>query len=130
MLTIGRTAIESRAAAAIRGIVRGGPEVPSAEANSLAVAKRAAGSFSSARAIADSRAGGTPDTTDESRGAGAVMCWLATESVVGPVKGWRPLTISNTTHPRLYTSLRPSSLGSPSACSGLMYAAVPSVVPS
>src|SRR2546427_7652179 len=44
---------------------------------------------------------------------------------VGPVYGGSPPNISYSTEARLYWSLRPSSLGSALACSGLMYAGVP-----
>ena len=53
-----------------------------------------------------------------------MIAWL-----VGPVNGGSPVSISYNTHPSPYTSLRPSSARSPAACSGLMYAGVPSTTP-
>ena len=47
--------------------------------------------------------------------------WRAiTACAVEPVKGGSPVSISYTTHARLYWSLRPSMSSAPIACSGLM----------
>ena len=48
---------------------------------------------------------------------------------VAPGKGTRPVNISYSTQPNAQTSVR-LSIGSPRACSGLMYAAVPAITPS
>ena len=45
----------------------------------------------------------------------AMMAWA-----VAPVNGGSPVSISYSTQPRLYRSVRPSTDGSPEACSGLM----------
>ena len=47
----------------------------------------------------------------------------------GPVNGGCPASISYSTQPSAYRSLRPSSSRSPAACSGLMYAGVPIATP-
>ena len=51
-----------------------------------------------------------------------------TACTVGPVNGGSPTSISYNTQPNEYRSLRPS-MASPTACSGLMYAGVPMLVP-
>ena len=54
---------------------------------------------------------------------------LAIESeIVSPAKATRPVTISYSTHPKAQMSVRRST-PSPRACSGLMYAAVPTMAP-
>ena len=131
MLTNGSTAIDFGAVAVTTGTAPGGvaPAGLSAWANWAAVANRSAGSFASALMTACSTQGGTASRTERSGGTGSVKHFTMIAWAVGPVNGVRPASISYSTHPRLYTSLRPSSSTAPPACSGLMYAGVPTEVP-
>src|SRR6185295_10837150 len=82
---------------------------------------RAFGSFATVLWISASTAGVTSDLMLPSFGT-SVLAWLATTANrLGPTNGTLPANISYNTHPRLYTSLRPSSDPSPAACSGLIY---------
>ena len=51
-----------------------------------------------------------------------------TSVTVSPANAGRPISISNATQPNAQTSARLST-GFPRACSGLMYAAVPRIIP-
>ena len=93
------------------------------------LAKRSAGARASAFTIARSSGNEIVSRRRRADGTGslkrlAMIAWL-----VGPVNGGSPVSISYNTHPSPYTSLRPSSARSPAACSGLMYAGVPSTTP-
>ena len=57
------------------------------------------------------------------------MSFAITACPVTPVNGGSPASISYSTAPRLYTSLRASSCRSAVACSGLMYCGVPMLRP-
>jgi hypothetical protein len=71
------------------------------------------------------------------RGVGAVSAFqsgslfntlASTSETSSPSNARVPVSISNSTHPNAHMSLRRSA-GLPRACSGLMYAAVPSIIP-
>lgn len=97
-----------------------GSRAASAAANSAVLAKRSAGSLSSAVKIAASTASGTLRRR-ETIGDGSSVITLATiDCAVGPVKGGSPSSISYVVAPREYTSLRAVISRSPIACSGLM----------
>ncbi len=101
---------------------------PSAAAKSPAVAKRALRSFSSARLTAPATVSGMGPMSP--RPGAAASRWRArTRCGVVPPNGGSPVSISNNTQPRLYTSARPSTSSSPAACSGLMYSGVPTAIP-
>ena len=90
-----------------------------ASLNAAAVLNRSAGSFSSARSTAASTWGGTVCRCGRS-GLGASVSTRATIPwAVLPVNGGSPVSISYSTHPSAYTSLR-ASLGAPVTCSGEM----------
>ena len=125
MLTNGRTAIDF-AVTASDDWLPGGVAPPEEEGparawpNCTAVAYRIAGSFASALPTASSTHSGTVSRNACRAGTGSVNAWAMMAWAVGPVYGVRAVSISNSTHPRLYTSLRPSRSTSPLACSGLM----------
>src|SRR2546430_7694200 len=53
----------------------------------------------------------------------------STAAALGEENGGRPARHSNSTTPREYRSVRPSTSGTPCACSGLMYSSVPTTNP-
>src|SRR4051795_5554027 len=63
-------------------------------------------------------------------GRGGRLCsaFPATSAGVSPTNGFRPVTISYSTAPSPYTSLR-ASAGLPVSCSGDRYAGVPGTTP-
>ena len=92
----------------------------SAWPKSAAVGNRSPGVGASAFRMAASTAGGTGPRAGLSAGRSAMMCLASTVWGVVPVNGGIPDSISYTTTARAYWSTRPSSTGSPLACSGLM----------
>ena len=70
--------------------------------------------------MTSSRCSRVSGRTVRTEGMLAPRCLAMIACAVGPVYGGSPASISYTTHARLYRSLRPSSRGSPLACSGLM----------
>jgi hypothetical protein len=63
-----------------------------------------------------------------STGTGRSAMCFETTTRLGPWNGGAPASISYATMPSAYRSLRPS-ISSPAACSGLMYAGVPTATP-
>src|SRR2546426_214624 len=53
----------------------------------------------------------------------------STAAALGEENGGRPASVSNSTIPSEYRSVRPSTSGEPTACSGLMYSSVPTTKP-
>ena len=92
----------------------------SASANSAAVAKRSAGSFSSAVSTAASTCGGIVCRCGSIGRGLSVTTRATTACAVVPVNGGSPVSISYSTQPRAYTSERAVISRSPIACSGLM----------
>src|SRR4030095_6003463 len=80
------------------------------------------------RSILFSRSGGTDAISLGGCGASLTML-VSRASFVSAVNGFRPVTISYRTEPKLKMSDRASSLR-PSACSGDIYAVVPTTEPS
>ena len=115
MLTKGNTAIEVGAATAACS-----PEASRAAANASAVSNRSAGDLASACMMAASMWAGTPPRRSRTEGTGSPKHLAMMARVVAPVYGGSPASISNSTQPSEYTSVRPSSVCSPLACSGLM----------
>ena len=70
------------------------PESTSAAANSVAVAKRSAGSFSNARSTAASRCSGTAFRCVVSARGSSVINRATIACTLGPVKGASPTSIS------------------------------------
>ncbi len=100
-----------------------------ARANSAPLAKRSAGALDNAHCTAASTLPGTASRT-RGIGCGVTDTTLAMIAcTVFPVWGGSPTSISYTTAPREYRSLRAVSSRSPVACSGLMYSGVPSERP-
>jgi hypothetical protein len=93
--------------------------VPSALANSAAVPKRCSGFFASAASIACSTATGASGRRLRNGGGGSRTCLANNSCGVAPVKGVEPVSISCSTQPSPYRSLRPSTAPAP-ICSGLM----------
>ena len=95
-----------------------------------------------ARRVASARRGPSPAAAPPSRSVPAgrrtrarrpsAACggsaWRSSPGCVAPVNGCSPVSISYSMHPSANRSLRPSIV-SPAACSGLMYAGVPTVTP-
>jgi hypothetical protein len=79
----------------------------------------AAAGSASARRTALATGVGTSGRSAPSSGGGSVRRRNITAIAFSPVNGGRPASISNRTHPRAYTSARPST-GSLESCSGLM----------
>ena len=98
-------------------------------ANSAAPAWRSAGTFANAFSTARSTPGETVSRTVRMGATGSTACRARIACAVGPVNGGAPVSISYTTQPRAYRSLRPSTPPSSVPCSGLMYAGVPSAIP-
>ena len=101
----------------------------SASAKAAAVGKRSAGTLASARITLRSTPSGTAARTVRSGGTGSIAwrassCW----AVAPPNGGW-PASISYSTQPIAYRSLRPSRSRVAAACSGLMYVGVPRAKP-
>ena len=92
----------------------------SAAANSAALVKRSAGSFSSDLASAWPTWGGTVLRSLVIDGASIVRILTSTAWAVDAEKGGCPESISYRTHPSAYTSDLGSTSRSPVACSGLM----------
>jgi hypothetical protein len=120
--------------AATRVIRRANPAVfrragrSSAAAKSAVDGNRSAGDLASARVTAASRPAGTSRNVPRwGRGSLSRLAMIA--CAVGPMYGGSPASISYSTHARLYWSVRPSTRDSAIACSGLMYAGVPSESP-
>ena len=90
-----------------------------AATNWSAVAYRSAGALANAFVTARSTASGTSRTVRRC-GIGSLSRLAMIAWAVGPVYGGSPASISYSTQARLYWSVRPSSLGSALACSGLM----------
>ena len=85
------------------------PGVASAWAKSAAVGKRSAGALASARITLRSTPSGTVARTVRSGGTGSIA-WRASSCwAVGPTNGGWPASISYSTQPSAYRSLRPSS---------------------
>src|SRR5688572_32911957 len=82
------------------------PGLPSAAANSAALAKRSAGSFSSAWRTAASTLAGIVFRLALGGSGSPVSTLVTTDWAVGPVKGGAPTSISYVTEPSEYTSLR------------------------
>ena len=101
----------------------------SARANSAQLTKRSAGSFSRARPTAADTAPGTAGRCSCTGLGRSVIRRAITAATDGPVNGGCPTSISYSTAASAYWSLRPSSAFSAPACSGLMYAGVPSESP-
>jgi hypothetical protein len=91
-----------------------------ASAKGAALANRSAGSFSSAMSTAASMWGGTVWRWEMSGRGVSVTTFATIACAVGPVNGGSPTSISYSTAPKAYTSLRAVSSRSPIACSGLM----------
>jgi hypothetical protein len=89
-------------------------------ANSFIVPNRSAGSGASAFRIARSTPSGTVPRTARTLGGGSVNRFMIIACIVGAENGGSPASISYSTEPSEYTSLRASSARSPEACSGLM----------
>src|SRR5438132_421925 len=100
-----------------------------ASANCATVCQRSAGSFSSARATAASMWWGTVLRSSTSGRGSSDRTWAKIAWAEGPVNSGRPVSISYSTTPRAYTSVRGSCFCSPAACSGLMYSGVPRLAP-
>ena len=90
---------------------------------------RAPGASASARSIAAHSSAGTSGATDASGTAGWVAMWCRTAFCDSPGWGRRPDTSSYRIVPSACTSARSSKSCSPRACSGDMYAVVPTIVP-
>src|SRR2546425_7229271 len=101
------------------GGIAGAEPTVGAGTKAPAGANRSAGAFASALLTAFSTAGDTWRTVLMC-GMGSVKRLAMMACAVGPVYGGSPASISYNTLARLYWSLRPSSLGSALACSGLM----------
>jgi hypothetical protein len=107
-------------AVALRETVVATPGRASASANCAAVAKRSAGSFSSAVSTAASTCGGIVWRWGSSGRGLSVTTRATTACAVLPVNGGSPESISYSTAPSAYTSERAVMSRSPIACSGLM----------
>ena len=92
----------------------------SAPANCATGLNRSAGVLARARCSAAATSAGTAGRSWVMGGGVAVRCWWMMLSTVGPVNGAWPASISYSTQPSAYRSLRPSRSRSPAACSGLM----------
>ena len=92
----------------------------SIRASAPAVAGRSSGSKARAAATASSTCAGTSGQYDETRGAVSVNRRAISARALGEENGPHPQSISNTTVPSAYTSLRRSISSVPTACSGLM----------
>ena len=86
----------------------------------FALSKRSAGSFSSAFDTAAATCAGTALRYFVTDSAGAVMIFMMTCCALDPVCGGSPVSISYSTLPIEYTSLRAEISFSAVACSGLM----------
>ena len=100
-----------------------------AAANPAAFANRSAGTFASALVMARSSPCGSPGRALCRDGTGSRVWRTITSRTVAPKKGAWPASISYNTHAKLYRSLRPSTCPAPVACSGLIYAGVPTDMP-
>jgi hypothetical protein len=92
---------------------------PRAMASSAALWSRCSRHCASARATRLSIPSGTGTPADRTVGAAEVQRAMSSATGLRPGNGGWPTSISYSTQPREYTSLRPSSGSSP-ACSGLM----------
>jgi hypothetical protein len=88
---------------------------------------RALRSFTRHRFTTSPRFGGTSGGSRVQSGS-LLMTLASVSPMSSPSKGLRPVSISNSTQPNAQTSLRLSA-DRPFACSGLMYAAVPMIIP-
>ena len=93
---------------------------PNAPLNSLALAKRSAGIFSSAFATAAVTFGGTDFRSVVTAATGSAMIFMMICCAEPPRCGGWPASISKSTLPSEYTSLRAVISFSAVACSGLM----------
>ena len=98
-------------------------------AKAAAVWGRPAGSIARTCWINPLNCAPTSGRKSTTTGGGSVRRRAMVRCGVAAAKGASPVSISNSTQPRLYKSLRPSSAASASACSGLMYAGVPTASP-
>ncbi len=76
-----------------------------------------------------STAAGTEGRTRRTDGGSPAIILATIVCAVAPVKGGSPVSISYSTAPSEYTSVRPVSVRSAEACSGLMYWGVPTAMP-
>ena len=79
--------------------------------------------------MASSAAAGTLGRTARTLGGGSLSLLATIAWAVGPAQGDSPASISYSTAASEYWSLRASSARSPAACSGLIYAGVPTAKP-
>ena len=98
-------------------------------ANASADGGRAAGSEARARATISTSPSGSSGCTDSSGTAGWVEMWCRIALFDSPGWGLCREQSSYRIAPRAYTSARWSTILSPRACSGDMYATVPRIVP-
>ncbi len=124
-LVNGRTATE-RASAAASGSAAA---ERSASANPCRVWNRSAGALASARMTARTTLTGASGRTVPSGGTESARWRAITACGVAAVNGGRPASISYSTHPSEYSSLRPSTSPPPAHASGLMYSGVPITKP-
>ncbi len=101
----------------------------SARATSRAPAGRCSGRLASIRVISAASARGTPGTRSARKGGCSKSSLARTAIACCPSNGGLPARHSNSTLPSENTSARRSTPCVPWACSGAMYAGVPTVVP-
>ena len=87
------------------------------------------GPFSSSRRTSISNAGGTSGLCHVGATGGVLRCWPIMATSLSPRNGGLPVTISYSMAPREYRSAR-GVTSPPMACSGGMYRAVPTIMPS
>ena len=87
--------------------------------NTSASGGRSCGSRLVAAPTSCSTPGGIPPANVLTAGTSPFTCAYATASGDSPENGTRPVSISNSTTPAAYTSVR-ASLGAPVTCSGAM----------
>ena len=97
--------------------------------NASAPANRSSGRRDNALATARSTPSGTSLRTRRSGGGVSANRRASITDAVAPENGISPASISQSTQASEYWSERPSMSVSPAACSGLMYAGVPTIVP-
>ena len=125
MFANGSTATD---ASGLEGETAGVSSDRNASTSTAPVACRSPGVFSSSRDTARLIANGTDARRSVTGGGVYTKRFATTACAVDPVNGSSPVSISYSTQPSENKSLRPSR-SSPDACSGLMYAGVPTVTP-
>src|SRR5467141_1970609 len=96
---------------------------------SSAVCQRSPRDFARAFEIAAARGFGTSRRSVRRSGGAWCCCMSSTAAALGEENGGRPASVSKSTTPSEYRSVRPSMSGAPAACSGLMYSSVPTTKP-